>query len=163
MGMTIAKTTTKMMMLFLLVLYLINDLHASTNRSLHLEAKSGLVYVDRRGGGGGSGGGGRGFGGGGRGFGGGGRGFGGGGRGSGGGKGGHVGGEGEGEGARGGNRKGGSRGGSDDEHDFTPGHVAGGYHAPVNGRRSNNGSLHSGSFLQLASTMLGIVILSCFP
>lgn len=61
--MKIAKSTMKHMMLILLVLYFINDHHASAD-------KSGLVYVDRRGGiGGGGGGGGRGFGGVGRGYG----------------------------------------------------------------------------------------------
>ncbi|KAL7617945.1 hypothetical protein Lser_V15G02359 [Lactuca serriola] len=62
MKMKIAKSTMKHMMLILLVLYFINDHHASAD-------KSGLVYVDRRGGIGGGGGGGRGFGGVGRGYG----------------------------------------------------------------------------------------------
>ncbi|KAL7617500.1 hypothetical protein Lser_V15G02360 [Lactuca serriola] len=47
----------KKMMLMLLVLYVINSLHASSDWSIHLQAKSSLVYVNKRGGGHGGGGG----------------------------------------------------------------------------------------------------------
>nr|KAJ0226385.1 hypothetical protein LSAT_V11C100024700 [Lactuca sativa] len=47
----------KKMMLILLLLYVINSLHASSDWSIHLQAKSSLVYVNKRGGGHGGGGG----------------------------------------------------------------------------------------------------------